>query len=402
MRQNPNLINQPANVYSTQKYTEEQLKYFKENYPYTENGFFSLKGYIEEVVGPNWRTKSFSLIIQATRNMGKSYGTWDFIEKEIWIKSGYTERIAYLRTNMIKLKQVKGFFNSKYRGKYLMTDTHIWKVMLDEQGKEIKEARIELGVVVGVMNEENWRSGEFAKYRLIFWDEYNESTNHIGIWEHWVNLFKTIERMTPNLISILVGNKINANNDILVNLEIEIPDHTNQEQDYLITKKDALGEDRIYFIDIANATFAHLNQENKLANIWASFNEKTDIFLNQGGYLERQAEDVLIYRTRILPSRQIKYYVAFGTGIYEFGTFERGVYFHKVNKAEEGYRVLALDLLGNLSIMQSRRMHQIEDYEDLAEMLAVKAKSGKLFYSSFETKTQLDTFIIKYTSIIGG
>lgn len=394
--------NKPYNVMTTQKYTDEQLKYFRENYPYNDEGFFSLKGYFEEIVGPNWRTKSFSMIIQAGRNMGKSYGTWDFIENEIWIKSNFTERIAYLRTNMTKLKQVKGFFNSKYRGKYLMTDTHIWKIALDENGKEIREQRIELGVVIGVMNEENWRSGEFAKYRMIFWDEYNESTNHVGLWEHWVNLFKTIERMTPNMIALLVGNKINANNDILVNLEIEIPDHTNQEQDFLITKKDHTGEDRIYFVDIANATFAHLNQENKLANIWATFNEKTDIFLNQGGYLERQKNDVIIYRTRIKPSKVIKYYVAYGQFLYEFGTFERGVYFHKVNEAEDGYRVLALDLLGNLSIMKSRRMYSIEDYEDLAEMLARKAKAGQLFYSSFETKTELDNFIIKYTSIIGG
>ncbi|WP_300351366.1 hypothetical protein [Clostridium sp.] len=73
--------------------------------------------------------------------------------------------------------------------------------------------------------------------------------------------------MTPNFISILVGNKINANNDILVNLEIEIPNHLNQKEDYLLVKQHPFtGEDMIYFIDIADATFDHLNQKGKSAN----------------------------------------------------------------------------------------------------------------------------------------
>lgn len=381
------------------KYTQEQLEYFKNNYPYTDNGFFSLKGYIEEVVGKDWKTKSFSMIIQALRNMGKSYGSWEFIEKEIWIASGYTERIAYLRTNLTKLKPVKSFFNSKYAGKYLMTDTHIWKIELDEQGKEIKENRIELGCVIGVMNEENWRSGEFANYRMIFWDEYNESHRYEGIFEHWVNLFKTIERMSPNFIALLVGNKINANNDILVNLEIELPDYTNQEDDYLITRKDANGEERIFFVDIAKSTFQHLGQEDKLANVWATFNDKTNAFMNEGAYLEQQSNDVLIYRTRILPTKQIKWYVAFGTDLFEYGTFERGAYFHKVQEAEYGYKILALDVLSTFYSRESRKLYDKTDYQDFAESLVIKAKNRQLFYSTFETKDKLERFIIKYSSL---
>lgn len=381
------------------KYTPEQLKFFKDNYAYTDNGYFSLKGYIEECVGKDWGKKSFSMIIQASRNMGKSYGTWEFIENEIWLKSNYTERIAYLRTNMTKLKPVKSFFNSKYKGKYLMTDTHIWKIQLDELGKEIKEARIELGVVIGVMNEENWRSGEFKNYRMIFWDEYNESHTYDGIYEHWVNLFKTIERMTPNLIALLVGNKINANNDILVNLEIEIPEHENQLQDYLITRQDYKGEDRIYFVDIADATFKHLGQDDKLANVWATFNTKTDIFLNKGGYLERQSSDVLIYRTRIKPTATIKWYIAYEDRIYEYGTFERGIYFRDVIEPEEPVKTLALDTLAGIMWQHARGYYDKQDYEELAQMLATRAKNKQLFYNSFETKRHLERFIIKHASM---
>lgn len=382
------------------KYTKEQLEFFKQNYPYTDNGFFSLEGYIRECVGINWRNLSFSLIIQATRNMGKSYGTWEFIEKEIWIKSGFTERVAYCRTNLTKLKQVRSFFNSKYQGKYYMSETHIWKLEFGEDGREIKEARTELGAIVGVMNEENWRSGEFKNYRMIFWDEYNEANHNPNIFEHWINLFKTIERMTPNLICVLVGNKINANNDILVNLEIELPDYRSQKEDYLITRKDANGVERIFFVDIALETFKHLNQENKLANVWATFNEKTNAFLNEGAYLEQQSNNVLIYRTRILPTREILFYVSFGTDLYEYGEFEKGIYFHKVKEHLPDYRILSLDILGDMYYGDAKSFNNIKDYEQFAEMLLKSMKNNSLFFSLFETKENLERFIIKYTSLV--
>lgn len=378
------------------EYSAQQLKFFKENYPYTDNGFFNLKGYINECVGPDWPNKSFSMIIQAERNMGKSYGTWDFIEKEIWIKSNFTERIAYLRTNLTKLKPVKSFFNSKYAGKYLMTDTHIWKIELDENGKEIRENRIELGVVIGVMNEENWRSGEFANYRMIFWDEYNETTTYRDIFIHWVNLFKTIERMTPNLIAVLVGNKIRQSNDILVNLEIELPNHLEQTEDYLITRTDSEGNERIFFVDIAPTTFAHLSQKDKLANVWATFNEETNIFLNEGGYLEQTEDNVLIYRTRILPTRKIKWYVSYGDFIYEYGSFERGVYFHKVNKKEAGYNTISLNVLGHFRDTDSKALFGKEDYVELAQLLVNKSKHKQLFFSSYETRDEIEFFITHF------
>ena len=351
-------------------------------------------------MGPEWNNKSFSMIIQASRNMGKSYGTWDFIEKEIWIKSGFKERVAYCRTNLAKLKPVKSFFNSKYAGKYLMTDTHIWKITLDDQGKEIKEFRIELGVVVGVMNEENWRSGEFANYRMLFWDEYNETRTYKDVYIHFVNLFKTIERMTNNFIAILVGNKINANNDILVNLEIELPNHLEQTEDFLVVRKDQTGIDRIYFVDIADKTSEHLQQKTKSANVWASFNETTNAFLNEGSYLEKVSDNVLIYRTRILPTKKIKWYVSFGANIYEYGSFNRGVYFHKVSEYEPGYLILSLDVIGDMSDANARKFITKQDYIDFATSLSLMLKNNQLFFSSFETKTELEWFILKYVSLV--
>lgn len=378
------------------EYSTQQLEIFKNDSRYTLNGFFNLKGYIEQVVGLDWKHKSFSMIIQAERNMGKSYGTWDFIEKEIWIKSNYTQRIAYLRTNLAKLKPIKSFFNSKYSGKYLMTDTHIWKVEYDEKGKEIKENRIELGVVVGIMNEENWRSGEFANYRLIFWDEYNETHKYKNIFHHWVNLFKTIERMTPNLIAILVGNKISRSNDILVNLKIKPPKSEDLEDDYVLAIPDRNGVERIFFVDISPKTFAHLSQQDKLANVWASFNEETNAFLNEGEFLEQDEDNVLIYDDEILPTRKIKWYVAYGNYTYEYGTFEKGIYFHKVRIKEKGYKTIALNIVGQYRDSDSKALFDKSDYIELANLLVKKSQNKELYFSTYETREEIEFFITHY------
>lgn len=377
------------------EYTTKQLKMFNDDVRYTDNGFFNLKGYIEMIVGPKWRNKPFSLIFQAERNMGKSYGTWEFIEQEIWIKSNFTKRIAYLRTNLTKLKPIKSFFNSKYAGKYLMTDTHIWKIELDEKGKEIKERRIELGVVIGVMNEENWRSGEFANYKMIFWDEYNETTKHKDLYAHWINLFKTIERMTPDLITVLVGNKISMSNDILVNLEVE-PYESDDGEDYYIALPEDDPEPSIFFLNIGPNTFAHLNQKRKQANIWASFNEQTDAFLNGGCFLEQDEDNVLIFRKRILPTRKIKWYVAWGRFTYEFGSFERGLYFHKVQVKEKGYKTIALNVVGNYMDKDSTCDFDKKDFVDFAMLLVNKSKQKELFFSSYETREEIEMYITSY------
>lgn len=387
------------------KYTADQLKMFQADSRYTDNGFFNLAGYIETYAGRDWREQALTFIVEAGRNMGKSYGTWEFIENEIWLKSNFTQRIAYLRTNMTKLKSVKSFFNSKYAGKYLMTDTHIWKIELDEKGKEIKERRVELGAVIGVMNEENWRSGEFANYVMIFWDEYNESTTQPDLFTHFVNLTKTIERMTPNLLIVLVGNKINQSNDILVNLEIETPAYnemTDEEKndDFVFAYYDEdSGFPFLIFVSIAYNTFKHLAQENKLANRLASFNDRTNRFMNGAEYLDKKPQNVLLYRTKILPTRKIKFYVSNNENIFEYGSFERGVYFHKVEDKLPGYKTIALDLAGFYYEGDANNQLDKKDREDFAQLLINKNKNNQLFFTLYETKDEIEHVIFRHATL---
>lgn len=379
------------------------MKFDKKHYAYNSEGYFSLKGYINEVVGKDWNKRSFSMIIQAERNIGKSYGTWEFIADEIWEKSNYTEKVAYLRTNLEKVKNFISFFNAKFKGKYMIIGNMIYRVFFDDLGKEIKSQRIELGVVASLSSEENWRSGEFKNYRLIFWDEFNEENKVSRVFKKVINLFKTIERFQSNIIFLLMGNKIDGNNDILVKLEIE-PDFS-QPEDFCIEIEppyvDELTNDRhrIYYVEIGSNTFKHLNQSNQGANIWAQFDRESNNFLNKGGYLNRHVNDVLIYRTRIAPTAQVKYYLSYGEFKFEYGTFERGIYFHEIPEIPQNAKCIALDVLGSMRFKDSKKYNDLQDYKEFAEMLSAKSKRKELFFTTFETKIMLETYILRLCSL---
>lgn len=187
----------------------------------TSNGYFNLDGYLE-LCDIDWTQDVFAMIINAPRNIGKSYGTWKWIEDNIWIPSNYTRTIAYLRTNLTKLKKTKDTFNNAYAGKYHMTDNSILKIEFDENGNQLHKSKWPIiGIVMGVANAENYRSGWFNNCGGIFWDEYNEETAR-GLWDNWINLWKTIKRMNSPFFTLLVGNKNDPDNDILIHLEVDL------------------------------------------------------------------------------------------------------------------------------------------------------------------------------------
>lgn len=358
---------------------------------YNKNGFFNLYGYLT-LCDTDWYKKDISLIINAPRNIGKSYGTWETIINEVWKKSLYKDKVAYCRTNLTKLKKAREDFNSKYYlelKEFYMSENKIYKVDFDESNKEIKENRIEVGSILGVENAENYKSLRFEGYRMIFWDEYNELNNTLNLWNKWIDLFKTIKRFNTPFLCLLVGNKVNANNDILVNLEIEL-DKEDRGDDIHVVRSG-----NIHFVDVSVKTFSNLNQENDLVNVWASYNAETDTYLNEGGYLKNQFWDVLIYRTRILPTKKIKYYLSYGTYKIEYGVFERGIYFHLVDEIDYNYKVLALDVLGNLTDSKAVKMLDETNYIDWANYVAKRAKKRELYYSSFDCKTLLEPYLIK-------
>lgn len=376
-----------------------------------KDGYFNLDGYLY-LIGANldkktkFPKKSILLIINAERNMGKSYGSWWYIENSLWIPSNYKWKVAYCRTNKEKMKKARDSFNAFYfygLKKYWMSETKIFKIKLDEKGKEIWEERIEIGSLITVNNEENFKSGIFDEYHMIFYDEYNEDNENPDLWDNFCNLMKTVKRRSEPFFVLLVGNKINPNNDFLVNLGIEVSDEDTGEDEH----QELPGN--IHFIDISRKTFQHLNTKDDIVNMFASYNTRTDRYLNEGKYLIEVPDDVRIFNKRIKPSKKIKYYLALDEDKFEYGKFfdektnQEAYYIHRLedcNNIDKCVKMIVLDKLADIRNKLGMKMLGDDDYIDFANHLRYNQKGGKLFYSTFACKTLIERFVIKTVNLV--
>lgn len=374
--------------------------------------YFNLIGYLGLVgIKLNPKTKfvdkSCLVIINAERNMGKSYASWDYIENCLWLASNFEWKVAYCRTNREKLKKARESFNAHYfynLKRYWMSETKIYKITIDANtGKEVWEKRKEIGSLVSVNNEENFKSGIFNDYHMIFYDEYNEDIEQPNLWENWLNLLKTIKRRTDPFFILMVGNKITPNSDFLVNLGIEI-----EEDELEDDAHQQIGED-IHFIDIARKTFAHLNTEQDIVNQIASYNNATNKYLNEGKYLVRPPQDVRIFAKRIAPTRQLKFYLALDEDKFEYGKFidhktgKESYYIHKIENEEDidfSVKMIVLDKLADIRNHYGIKMIGDDDYLDFANHLRYTQKDGRLFYSSFACKMLMERFVIRTINLL--
>lgn len=360
-----------------------------------EAGFINLRYYLYEC-NPDWMNQDCFLIMNAPRNIGKSYGAWEIIEKDIWIASNYTKRIAYCRTNKEKMLIAKENFNSKYRGKYFMNDKKIYKVTYGDDGKEIIKERIEIGSVVSLAQSENYKSAIFENYVLFFWDEYNELSRNKGLYPKFVDLLKTVKRQNSPFLVLLIGNKVNANSDILVKLKIDLKQIKDKENDAMIEI-----ENNMYFIEIGNSTFKTLNPPTDLINRLASYDEETNNYLNEGLYLEEEDDSVLIYDYYVKPTQQVLKYFSYDDYKFEYGTFimneKKNYYFRDIKKIPDGEFAYSLSVIGDVRV-QNAKLLEDDDMVDFADNLKNKAKRKILWYCSFETKEIIESYIKVYCS----
>lgn len=361
-----------------------------------DNGFFNLDGYLI-ALGIDWTKTSFSLIMNAPRDIGKSYGVWKWVEDNIWIPSNYTLKIAYLRTNMVKLKSIRESFNNVYKNKYYMSEYRIFKLALDSEGNILPRNKwTEIGAILGVNNFINYKSSWFNNYAGIFWDEYNEIRQQ-GLWNQWIDLFKTIKRKAEPFFVFLVGNKMDGDSDILINLEIDLPTIDNGE-DYVQHPSQ-----RIYFVDISMKTFHKLEfNYSSMVNEWAEFNTTTDRYMNKGGYLKQRDEDIILYK-RILadPNHNIVRNLAFRDFKFEMGTFgeDKKWYIRQIDKFIPDKPLLALDNLGYILNKKSKRLTDNDFYVEFAKKLKYQIKNMRLYFTTYDAKDILLEYILLSTEL---
>lgn len=359
------------------------------------NGYFDLNYYLEKL-NLNW-DESFVLIFCSHKNTGKSTSVWNNAFKEVVEKRG--KKIAYLRTNLMKQKEFKNGFNDQFKKRYLIADNTIWKPFYNEEDKELIRERIKVGSVHGVVNQENNASNFFNDYQLIFWDEFNERCKAKDLWDHFNILIKTIKRTNNPLQIILCGNRIDGDNDILVNFEVEYVKEWGDDDHIQQLKENS----KIYYVDVHPRHFNAIeaNDPNDIVSQIASFNEDTNRFLNQAGFLKMRDERVTLHK-HIVPTKKIKYYIMINKEIYEFGEWSKGLFFHKIKPYNMNNDItqISLDNMSYIEYTKSMNLVTEQEYSDFAEVLKNAIRQNQMFFTTNEAKEAIFNYITYLTNLV--
>lgn len=392
----------------------------------TKEGFFNLQGYLDWC-GIDYNKDISVLILTALRNMGKSTGTWKWIEKNIWEKYNHKWKVAFIRTTMTQAENNYKSFEESFRGKYRIKGNIIQKIAYKEKvikdkdtGEKttlsiIDEANcFEIGRIVDVKNEHNYRSGAgkstFQDYHFAFWDEFNEiDQQDPKLYQKFINLFSTIRRVNKPFTFLIVGNKINANNDLFVYLSLDTgsdyKEHYNalgldyQPRDTLndFKQRIASSEDvKIYYVDIGMNTFNVVpNSEDVVAQL-AKFNPNTNALYNQGAFLSEKPFNVLNGKLFINKTPQFILGCKENFFLYSIcGKNSDCICFEIISRDDVLNHQLPLIAFDSLSylIQNSRRFNDDETYKDIFQIWIKYSRQNKLFYDSFETKMIIDNLI---------
>lgn len=387
------------------------MKRFKNDLRYNEDGYFSLDGWFEKLK-IDVEHDVHVLIITAPRNMGKTQGTWKWIYNNYWLKHNHKRKMAYVRTNDIKMKEALGTFKSAFNGIYCVSGTGIiYDYLKPTENKKIDKTTMkEIGRFINVENEHNYRSGVnsphsdgggFNNYNFVFWDEFNEAKQtKVDLYQKFLMLLSTIKRKNKPFILLLIGNKIDANNDIFVKLNLNTNDH-DLNCDYIQKV-----ESNITYLDIGYDTYSHLDEcEDDIVKRLAKYDTKTNRLFNDGGFLYAKAPNVRNCKTFCENELEVIGYYSFQGFYIEYGKWLNKDKIHyylreieSIENIKNSLKMIALDSLGYTKDKDIVKVFDFDDLIDLANKWYLQLKKGELFFDSFILKFYLEEWIIRFST----
>lgn len=357
--------------------------------------YFDLDAYLE-LLGID-TNKDFLGIFDSERNIGKSTNVWMWIEKNIWLKSNFEWKIAYWRTNIEKLKKVRESFNALFQGKYLMTENRIYKLNYDEEGKEIVRQRQEIGAICGVNSYENYKSNWFVNFKGIFWDEYNEIYQK-EIYFSFIDLYKTVKRANSPFFFIACGNKLDGDSDLLVNLEVDVPEYDNGEDYIQWIDKDC------FYVNISHKTFSGIeaNKRDDIVHRLASKNHATNRYLNSGGYFKQRSPFIKLWKYIDEAGYEPLRTFAKGDIYIEEGVFgeQDQSYFRIVEVPDNEVPLVSLDNYSWMKNGDSFAWNDASFYLSWCETMKMKFKTNSIFFTTNDCLEEIMDFILINTQML--
>ncbi|MBR2869804.1 MAG: hypothetical protein IKB98_00270, partial [Clostridia bacterium] len=230
----------------------------------------------------------------APRRIGKTTSSVAMAD-DVWTNSDYTDKVLILRNTMEEIKELKDGFNGEtFRNKYRIIGNTIFKVDIDPvTGKEFLQNRRLIGKVGSLSTFANKKSSiESTNYKLILYDEFNslDEDDYTMVRSFRKNQFFTLleaiasyEGASDDLLLLIIGNKVDASNDILLELGIENQD-LHDEGD--VFRFNVEGFD-VVVENVSQNEFKELFEKKKiLAKGLASLNMQTNAYFNEGKFLK--------------------------------------------------------------------------------------------------------------------
>lgn len=349
----------------------------------------------------SWWTGKQSIIVVAARRIGKTTSIWD-LATEMWESSNYTKLLLYVRNSEEELKAFARTFNVDYKGKYLIQGTHIYKVTVDSDGKEHKTAII--GLVGAISTFSKLKSTiKNTNFHMVFYDEFNGmdtladetgmqffSQLNGDLYYYWTELLITIEGASPDLLAVITGNKVNAQNDILLTLGIEIPYDNNAEDIWTDRSVEIRHQNiPIWFLNGGSKMYEDIIDTHLLTSAFATYNPRCNAYYNENSFFQLPSKNV-ISRYNMVKDNP-KYYFGFKKSViclYEHETpdGETVYYFDEIDAFKyrdelEKVKIYPLDYETYITYKTSI-LWDDDDKEDIADQLTDWIKNEKVFFSS--------------------
>ena len=359
--------------------------------------YFNIENYIDHY-NTQFKKKSKSkiLVVNAVRNIGKSYSTWKYAEKHS-LKPN--KKLVYMRNQEEQIKFVVKDFNNMFHNKFLATSTHIYKlekttIQKDGEPLDIYKKGEVVGYMISLSTYYKYKSGEFNNVNLLFFDEYNQREAYKQF-ENFISLGKTIERFSE-IEMIFLGNRETANNEFMVKFGIDPVDAKYKDGDVMLPIKNIKNEKEVIgaFFEIGNKTYENLGNKNMLIDKIAAFSNITDNYM-LGGYLDDYSLFIINFRKHIQSTFLPKFSFVISKVIYTFGKFQNTKYavVRQDNFFDEKMRCYSLDSFSD----QLENTLIIDDDEklELLELLFSKVKKNNIYFDSFDTKKEVELCLIQ-------
>lgn len=356
--------------------------------------------------GDFWYDTKGVFVYVGRRRTGKS--TSIFLKLDwLWSKSEYTRKAVYVRNTMEEIKKFSNSFNAFWKDKkyQIIDNSVIYRMYYDEMGKEIRSKRILIGYLVSLSTYQNSKStSNINGVSFVVWDEFNGYEDGKNTFDdikstrtqffYFLELLASFEGSGKDLIFFLFGNKVNAQNDILMKFNVKIPKESDDNDIwYQCDIKDFEGKDWPVRICLQGKKSYQTHYGNLLSRALATLDPQLNAYFVEGDFYQEPDETLITEKELLKHDLEIIHYFVLKENLVEFGMFEKEKWYMRlVAKTEfNDIEKISLDIRGYSYVEESSSL-SLKQLKNICLSIVNLIKTRKLYFTSVWLKNNLLKF----------